>query len=624
MHIKLLLINLEGKKMKDVLLDINKVLVNKFNMYYTQDESRCTQKVQEITDFSYNPQDSTLIIGRPTADIAKNISYIVSIYKMNNEKLSRSFYQTWNDVISLDRQELYLDQIFHYLTSGKNNLSGYTFIPNENFGKGKDEPENIPTTVVTLVNKETVFSTINDFINSGIAIDQETLRDLFKVLKLLDFSFDVEYINKEANIMRHDIKGTVPFKCEEFLRFVIFKCTGTSLLIKSKGVCAQLTSSNDYLKVYKELYGYDGLVELSKSFNRFKPLFLSLKSVNKGIVNKVSKLSKIHHVPLYKNTMNYLTSMFVETSDLKNATTWAILKGLNHLHMSRSSYDYNMYRIRNGKMWIKPRQNDFDPKYGSINSTVLLSELMQRVDGNYKVVYIPENVDYALPTSEKSFIGNVPMLTKVSSKNSINVGCYWENSWGACDLDISSLDVSNRKIGWNSDYYDDEESIIYSGDLTDAYDGAVEFLKFSKKCSDQLVYLNVFHGNDNSGYNIVVGDGPVVQGGDTAQMMKEANIIVQANKTTRNKQSILGLVQRNGNMYEFTFTEFDSGIKSVSGGKNSSMIISAIKSQSNNRLSLSTVLEKLGYIVHNDPNKDCDIDLSPSNLTKTSFLELFQ
>jgi len=611
--------------MKDVLLDINKILVNKFNMYYTQDESICTQKVQEISDFSYNPQDSSLIIGKPTSEIAKNISYIVLIYKMNNKKLSRSFYQTWKDVISLDRQELYIDQIFHYLTSGKNNLSGYTFIPNNNFGKGKDEPENIPTTVVTLVNKETVFSTINDFINSGIALDQETLNDLFKVLKLLGFSFDVEYINKEANILRHDIKGTVPFKCEEFLRFVIFKCTGKSLLIKSKEVCSDLLYSTDYLSVYKELYGYDGLVELSKSFNRFKPLFLSLKSVNKGIVNKVSKLSKIHHVPLYKNTMNYLTSMFVETSDLKNATTWAILKGLNHLHMSRSSYDYNMYRIRNGKMWIKPRHMSFDPKYGAINYTVLLSELMQRVPlVENKVVYIPENIDYALPTSEKSFIGNVPMLTKVSSKKSINVGCYWENSWGASDIDISSIDVSARKIGWNSDYYDESESIIYSGDLTDATNGAVEFLKFSNKCTDQLVYLNVYHGNDNSGYNIVVGNGDVEFGHDTNQMMKVENIIMQANKTTRNRESILGLVQRKNDMYQFTFTEFDSGINSVSGGKNAPMTISAIKSQSNNRLSLSTVLEKLGYIVHNDPNKDCDIDLSPNNLTKTSIIDLFK
>jgi hypothetical protein len=611
--------------MKDVLLDINKILVNKFNMYYTQDESICTQKVQEITDFSYNPQDSSLIIGKPTAEIAKNISYIVSIYKMNNKKLSMSFYQTWKDVISLDRQELYLDQIFHYLTSRKNNLSGYTYIPNDNFGKGKDEPENIPTTVITLVNKETVFCTINDFINSGIALDQDTLNDLFKVLKLLGFSFDVEYANKEANILRHDINGTVPFKCEDFLRFVIFKCTGKSLLIKSKEVCSDILYSTDYLSVYKELYGYDGLVELSKSFNRFKPLFLSLKSVNKGIVNKVSKLSKIHHVPLYKNTMNYLTSMFVKTSDLKNATTWAILKGLNHIHMSREFYDYNMYRIRNGKMWIKPRETNFNPKYGAINYNVLLSELMQRVlHVKNKVVYIPENIDYALPTSEKSFIGNIPMLTKVYSKDSINVGCYWENAWGACDIDISSLDVNNLKIGWNSDYYDENGSIIYSGDLTDATNGAVEFLKFSNKCNDQLVYLNVYHGNDNSGYNIVVGNGDVVFDHDTNQMMKAEHIIVQANKTTRNRESILGLVHNKNDMCEFTFTEFDSGIGSVSGGKNAPMTISAIKSQSNNRLSLSTVLEKLGYIVHRDPNKDCDIDLSPNNLTKTSFLELFQ
>ena len=54
-------------------------------------------------------------------------------------------------------------------------------------------------------------------------------------------------------------------------------------------------------------------------------------------------------------------------------------------------------------------------------------------------------------------------------------GIYWEDKWGANDLDLSGLNISG-KIGWNSDYYNENRSIIYSGDLTEAANGAVEYL----------------------------------------------------------------------------------------------------------------------------------------------------
>jgi hypothetical protein len=50
---------------------------------------------------------------------------------------------------------------------------------------------------------------------------------------------------------------------------------------------------------------------------------------------------------------------------------------------------------------------------------------------------------------------------------------------GEVDLDLSGLNIAG-KIGWNSAYNQDNGQLMYSGDMTSAPQGAVEYLYATK------------------------------------------------------------------------------------------------------------------------------------------------
>jgi hypothetical protein len=63
---------------------------------------------------------------------------------------------------------------------------------------------------------------------------------------------------------------------------------------------------------------------------------------------------------------------------------------------------------------------------------------------------------------------------------------------GARDLDLSGLNIAG-KIGWNAAYNQGDGQLMYSGDMTSAPNGAVEYLYANKGLSTPtLVMNNVF------------------------------------------------------------------------------------------------------------------------------------
>ena len=96
---------------------------------------------------------------------------------------------------------------------------------------------------------------------------------------------------------------------------------------------------------------------------------------------------------------------------------------------------------------------------------------------NGKSFYLPSDVKYALPTSEKMFVGNIPTGTKFLGDN-LAVGIYWENEWGATDLDLSAINIDG-KVGWNSSY-NQNNNLFQIQKLTDFW--SRNFLFGTKLC----------------------------------------------------------------------------------------------------------------------------------------------
>jgi hypothetical protein len=597
---------------------MNQDLIELFNMFVSDNAG--DQNIQTCSE------TGIVVSGRASKKQFTQVKAYASKGKLSGEQLNKTFYASFADVTNKSRDELFLDQVLHYATTYGQLIPGYVYVPAEAVDR-KLPKEKLTLFVLAGVDESEAIKRASAMLTSGIALNKETMETLVEILEYFNFDFSsVEIKNKEAIVYLAANKDIMPTKAEDFLRFVIYKATGSTLLIKDRNNIRAIKAI-DFSGMLQSYVAKNGYQPLAEVFNRFKPLFIKMKN-NKSakIINKIAKLSKKLHKPLPVNALSEVTQRALTDDDthwLKNATTFALLKATDACFKARAEFNSDaptarLYTIRNGRVFAKKTNRTKKIPYGN-NITRIAVELESRVNGKGKTVYIPEDIDYALPTSEKMFIGNIPVFTKFQNKM-LNVGMYWENNMGASDLDLSSISITGDKIGWNSGY--SNEGIIYSGDQRYADNGATEYLNISTGCGDNIVYLNVYSGDSNSEYDLIIGKAKNKRAIKT-YMQDPKNVMVSGRRKTQGGSSILGLVSETESGVQFIPVDYNVGQNAVSGYKDyTSTMITAMKFSAENRLSLHDVLSSLGYNVVRTKTNEVDVDLSIENLSKDTIINL--
>jgi hypothetical protein len=531
--------------------------------------------------------------------------------KLSGEDLNKTFHKSWKKVRDSSRFELYLEQIQHYLSTYGTDFRGEVYIPDEIL----DIPDvRLKVKVIEVLTKEEIVDKCLGLLTSGIALKEETIDDILGLLDSFKYQFTGKegVKNKEAVIKIAERFGVLPYDVNGFLRYVVYRSTGSTLLIKNKDTYKKIKESS-----YNPQYDFVkfGEKRLAETFNRFKPLFLSYKSKCPSVINRISKLSKKYHKPLPLNPLNAVTSRELQKDDnLDKATLFAIFKALSACYSRMNGQDTFAYRIRNGKGFAA--ESDVHVGLCKYNYNFLLKHLKKRM-GSQKSVYMPENVEYALPTSEKMFVGNIPTGTKFYGKR-MAAGVYWKDSWGARDIDLSGVNISG-KIGWNASY-NHNDILLYSGDITSARNGAVEYLHASGKIEPTLVQTNVYNGKDDCEYKIVVGQGSRVS---RDFMMNPNKLFAEIKCQGIQKQMVLGMMTQEEDKNCFVLLNFGAGSLRVSGNnRNSMMFNKALYQQWSDPLSLRKVLDELGWNT-TEAEEDADVNLSLDSLEKDTFINLF-
>jgi len=535
--------------------------------------------------------------------------------KLNGKELNKTFHKSWDTVKNTSKEILAIHQIMHYISTYGSNFESDVYIPNEILEL--PQKDNIKLLYINSVNSDDIIEKCLNLLYTGIALKQDTIDKIFKILFYLGYKFtsnDIDSIkNKEALCLVADISNIMPNKPEEFLRYLIFKSTGSTLLIKSNDLLEDIKNS-DY-NPYEYFIRYD-LIKLSQIFNRFKPIFLAFKYKDgtSKIINKISKLSKKYHKPLKENILNKVSiyDLNLYRDILKKAKIFELIKALNSL---RNYYlKGKFYLIRNGKSWYKDDYKGHS-KFIKTNIEVILKEIKSRTQYN-KTVYLPNDIEYNLPTSEKQMIGNIPFGTKFKGDKLI-VGVYWENSYGANDIDVSAINVDG-KVGWNSEY--NRNNLMYSGDITNAPEGAVEYMYSSDEFANSLIMSNIYSGDSNTRYKIVIG-----KGNDTSYnyMINPDNMFCSIDTNSVQNQTILGLLENNEDdgLNDFTLLNTSLGNRRVSSEDKTLDVIDTLIKKVNNQLNLREFLELIGYNITNNI-KEADLDFSLEGLTKNSFIDL--
>jgi hypothetical protein len=540
--------------------------------------------------------------------------------KLSGNDLNKTFHKSWEKIQSSSRFELLIEQLTHYISTYGSNFGSEAYIPNEVLEVPDVE---LVFKVIKGYSKEEMTKKCLNLLKSGIALTEETVDDIISVLvDTLDYTFtgNENFKNKEVIAKIADQYGIYPKDPVEFFRYVFYKTTGETLLIKNESAISAIErSSYNPTLDFKKF----GLERLSEIFNRFKPLFLAYKNRAPKTINRISKLSKRYHKPMVTNPLNLATSSRLTKEDLHwldNATPFALFKALSACYTRINNQDTFVYRIRNGKSWATESNKSFNNPVVHDNYDFIISYMKDRLNLKGKKFFIPHDVKYGLPTSEKMFVGNIPTGTKFYGEK-LAVGIYWENSWGANDLDLSGLNIGG-KVGWNSSY-SQRGGLMFSGDIVDAPNGAVEYLYANKGLSaPTLVLNNVFRGNSVSGFKVIIGKGSDI---DKKYMMDPNKLLAEMKTETVGKQTALGIMIPEVEQQSFILLNFGSGSSSVSLNANTSKLLTkGLYQQWKNPLSLNELLVELGATLTDYKEEEGITDLSLDTLEKDTLIKIFE
>ena len=566
--------------------------------------------------------------------------------------VNSTFYQNWEDVTSKTRFELFIDQLLHYVTTYGTDFAceGNGYVPNSTpvgpvyISLFKDYKVIMPCT------EEDVYNRCMDMLTSGIAMKQATIETIVDYVVeyvtvndlLTTGEFDIDDIaNREALTLLCDELGIAPNKKFDLFRYIMYKTTGSTLIIKNKPTINAIIRSNTQFDF--NTLSDKQLIGLASIFYRFKPLFLAFKktcntgayystpvtSRNAHVINKIRRMAPKYHTPLAESVMATMlgkahdSTVIAETAVQMN--TFQIIRLMNTIIERINHTDEKaMYIVRNGKMFVKDAKSyDGMITYYVTVFNILKNELVSRLSEKATYVKYPKNMVLACPTSEKNFVGDLPFGTYMDLQDSDSfIGIYWKEEWGTHDFDLSVLNIDGIKVGWDSRYYSDNQDVVYSGDMTSARPEATEIMLFKKGAKDGSVMVNRYNGRDGSKFRFFGGVEPNMK--LKRNYMVDPNFIkFSADVVSDTVEKTIGLLN-DGKFYVMALGSGNSIVSFHKGSKqNERYYASVLKAQS--YLKLNYILSAAGFIdvdsVEELP-KDAQI-LDLTQMSRDTLINLF-
>ena len=629
------------------------------------------------------------------------VDLAIEMYGKNGEKWNQTFHKDFEIVKNAPIEDLIAQQMIHYITTyGFEYLGMYdsdlVYIPREKLEIPELDVENIEfITIKPLTNEELTYKLMT-MLTSGIALSEQTVEDIKVLSDFIDRDRFDEIKNREIKTYLYDKYKVMPKNPDDFLRYMLFKLTGNTLKIQSVDMIYQVRRSDKHkalIMLESYLINEDRYKKLSSIFLRNKQLFLALKvkkedveyygakvKINK-IINKLRKSSVYNHKPLPINILDHLTDKSLYVTDdtilrlLDDVTIFREIRILNGILYRLYGNDNILYRIRNGKSYVTKQSgktSDYINKLGKL-SKLVRNHLLQRISTKVKdkTIYIPKNVVYTAPTSEKQFVGNIPegSYLEVPRTDNMVYGVYWKNLEGnvgsnlnkgfygeitsnsneeRVDLDLKQMN-KNGVFGWDAAYRSSTSDILFSGDMTNARlpKGASELFYVGQNYGHGsfLITLNMYTSNSQDvPFEFVIAKATHRPEQRVYYTLDPNNILQKLDMVIKNteRQKTLGLITISDTIRLY-FNDFSLG-GSVRTSRQNNVTMGAfdyMTSYAKTQLKLNDVLKEAGAIVVETPTIKTkvvkvidgveeretveipvDLDLSLESITKETIIDV--
>lgn len=567
-----------------------------------------------------------------------NAEYGTSAFECN-----QTFYKSFKTVRDISPEQHLTDQLMHYFsTYGLESfgLQAQPWIPIQEFHIDGWSAMTDKLVVIRLVGDESITELINKFAANTVAPSSRIIFEFNSLMKYITIPTD-EIKSFELQVIKHDMDNTVPEHPINFLRYLVYKTTGQTLIIKNRKLCNAIKIGVNYgviCKTVEQIFAKGNETQLASIFLRYKPIFLAYKAYPgcRSKINRLRRLADKYHKPLSDVSVQNVTKLISEGrfSDLQKVISISsnreLIKLLNaiKLHFVTNNTP-GVYNIRNGRTFVKEDGYKIEKITNHTRflkgCIIVEGELCQRLAKTLmgRRFYLPKYIDYAVPVTEKQFTGNIPWGTKITDtpNEPFTAGVCWFNQKGwRVDIDLH-LNSATEHFGWNSGWRDGSD-ILYTGDQTSAPEpnGAAEAYWFNPEKGDFVMGVNLYYGPQNTEFKMFMTK--------TKPSNINANYTYDASSALfppipmnfrDGHQQNLGLFTKDG--FYFYGGAISSGIVPTA---NYEQFIEGLKSKLERSYMMSEFLRNLGAVVVDeiDENDDDIIDLSPEVLTATTLLDI--
>lgn len=480
----------------------------------------------EVVAMTENYRSFTELLGKGILLIDENndpfsgyisawlVEAICDRYEVSN-RLNNPFHKTWDKVANADYRQLVVEQVLHYLsTYGREafGLGAAPVVPTENF----QFPDNqsLPVESLTLV-RVVDADVANDIVEHTLTTVAAPHKNdmVFYNTYCENTTLSPEKVkSNELRTLLYTVKDLYPEDEDEFVRYLLYRSIGSTLVIKNKKTIKTIKNvMKDEKIAHFVLTGFQkaNLSNLARNFLRLKPIYLAFKTpATAPYINKIRRLADTYHKPMSDLRVANLSNLYYQGEREKaerviyKMSMRELIKVYGFVTMNRMYQGevIEAYNIRNGKIHLEEGKNRTVGLVGQtamdVMENALIQELCNRTRQKLagKIFLIPSYVDYSAPVSEKQFIGNIPYGTKFTFPEKVSLGIFWENYKGErTDLDLH-FTTTSASFGWNASYRSMEQEVLYSGDMTDATNGAAEayYTDYSKLDEPYVLSVNNF------------------------------------------------------------------------------------------------------------------------------------
>ena len=551
-------------------------------------------------------------------------------------QLNSTFYKRWQDVVEKDRLQLFLDQIRHYASTYGTGFTqeGNGYVPND----GAEAPDFSEYTLIVPATEEELYRRCLALLQGGAALKSETVAPLCGFVT--DYLaahpqelFDIDAVrNREALSILCAALGRRPSAPVDLLRYILYETTHDTLLIQSDAVLERIRSAEKPFDLgslsQAEL---DGLASI---FYRFKDLLLAFRTheaydpkrkalvlspaPNRPVVNRIRRAAVRLHAPMQVGFWERLLAAEVPEAEVRarldgvsNFKLVTLLQAIRE-RLFITPGEQAMYLIRNGNVWFREVPERAVPRdYLQRLEHLLHARLVQNLSAKACRVRFPEGLTLTCPASEKNFIGNLPFGSSYPVTDHNFFGIYWRGEWGTQDFDISFVDWTGRKTGWNEEYNTGET--LYSGDMTSAEPEATELLYCREACPDGTIYINRYYGAPGSRFRFFFGQQDIVE--LTKNYMVDPGAVLLSEELASDRREKMLAVVCRGRIW---LCDFGVGEDRVSHGENAGQKEAVLARKAQCFLPLREILLEAGFT---EVAQDPDLDLR--DLKKDSLLALF-